>query len=609
MILNSFRTLAAIMFTDIVGYTALMQEDEKRAKEIRDRHRRVLEKLILHYRGKILQYYGDGTLSIFTSALESVRCAVEIQKEFAEEPKIPLRIGIHLGDVVYEDEGIYGDGVNVASRLEGLSVPGGVLISEKVYDEIANHPDVSAKDLGRFDLKNVRKPVGVYAVSNDGLAVPDPVEMAAKAGKSIRTIAVLPFVNMSPDPENEYFSDGISEEILNSLARIDGLRVTSRTSSFVFKDENRDIREIGKRLGASVVLEGSVRKFGNKVRITAQLINTADGYHVFSETYDRNLDDIFAVQDEISMKIAQKLRQKFAFTDRQAHIVKSPTDNIEAYNLFLKGMFYWNKWRPQNFFKALEFFKKSVEADPEFGAGYARIAGCYTTLGTYGALNPVEAMPLGEQFAQKALDIDDEVADSHVAMGVVKMFYRWDWAASEKHLLRAMELKPSNAETIAIFSLLQSIQGNFDKALEYVEKAYLTDPLSPLINSYVAGANFYAGNYDKAIEYSQKAIDIDPGFRNAFTSIAWIKVLQGNTDEAIEIFETEKQAHCDSEAIEGLGFVYGKMGNREKAKENLEKLREYTSERPESTHYHSYAIIYMGLEEYDKVFEYLEKAY
>ena len=342
---NTIRMLSAIMFSDMVGYTALMQEDERKAKESRDRYRKALEENILKHQGKILQYYGDGALAVFGSAIHSALCAVEIQKELLKPPEVSLRIGIHSGDIVHDDDGIYGDGVNIASRIESLSVPGGVLISDKLFDEIKNHSSLSAKLLGSYKLKNVKAPVKIYALTNPGLNIPTDQQLKAKTGfEEKQSIAVLPFVNMSADPENEYFSDGITEEILNALTNIDGLKVTSRTSSFAFKGKNEDIREIGTKLNVNSVLEGSVRKSGNKIRITAQLINTVDGYHVWSEVFNRNLEDIFEVQDEISRKIVNKLRERFSIKSSQESLIKSYTNNLDAYNDYLKGIFYFNKW-------------------------------------------------------------------------------------------------------------------------------------------------------------------------------------------------------------------------------------------------------------------------
>ena len=297
--MKEIRMLAAIMFTDMVGYTAIMQNDERLAKTLRDRHKKVLERFTEEHRGQILQYYGDGTLTIFGSAIEAA-IAAKIQKELQNEPKVSIRIGLHSGDIVYDDEGIYGDGVNIASRIENIALPGSVLISDKINDELKNQKDVSAKYIGKFQLKNVKEPVKIYAISSHNLIVPRHDQIEGKVTFTEHSIAVLPFINMSMDKENEYFSDGMTEEILNALAKVNGLMVTSRTSSFALKGKDSDIREIGKMLGVKSVLEGSVRKQGNRVRVTAQLINTEDGYHKWSDSYDSNLEDIFSVQDEIA---------------------------------------------------------------------------------------------------------------------------------------------------------------------------------------------------------------------------------------------------------------------------------------------------------------------
>jgi TolB-like protein len=245
-------------------------------------------------------YYGDGTLSIFTSALSAVKSAIEIQTLNLHDPKIDVRIGLHIGDVMFDDTGIYGDSVNIASRLETLAVPGAVFISEKLFEEIKNQQDINAKPLGYFELKNVQQPMQVFAVSNPGIVVPSEKDVKGKVKQTFNSIAVLPFASLSSDPENEFFCDGMTEELINVLSKVDGLQVTSRTSAFAFKGKNEDVREIAAKLNVLKVIEGSVRKAGNKIRITAQLINAADGYHCWSETYDRSLEDIFQVQDDIA---------------------------------------------------------------------------------------------------------------------------------------------------------------------------------------------------------------------------------------------------------------------------------------------------------------------
>jgi TolB-like protein len=399
------RQLAAVMFTDMTGYTALMQEDEQKAKILSVRQRQTLEKFIPGYSGQIIQYFGDGTLSIFGSATDAVRSAIEIQRELQKEPKVLLRIGLHSGDIVYDSHGLYGDCVNLASRIENLSVPGSVLISDKVFDEVKNQKDIKTILLGKFNLKNVKRQVEVYAIANEGLVIPSQAQIGVKAGAE-KSIAVLPFVNMSADPENEYFSDGISEEILNALTRVEGLQVTARSSAFSFKGKNEDIRQIGTKLGVSTILSGSVRKAGKRMRITAQLINTADGYHVWSEVYDSDLEDIFGVQDEISLKIVTKLKENFATGNKKETIIKPLTENIDAYNLYLKGRYHWNRSNPEDISKAIKIFEEVILLDPGFALPYCALSFCYSFLGSAGLLPPAEAFPKAKDYTLKAIELD-----------------------------------------------------------------------------------------------------------------------------------------------------------------------------------------------------------
>ncbi len=370
---KSTRLLAAIMFTDMVGYTALMQEDEHKAKSNRDRHRKTLQESISMHQGKILQYFGDGTLSTFTSAIDAVKCAMEMQIAFQKEPVIPVRIGIHLGDIVITDDEIIGDGVNVASRIESLAVAGSVFISDKVYDEIKNHSSIETQSLKTFEFKNVDKPIEVFAVSNRGLVVPKLEEISGKTkvqrnkpswilysvigllaiiagyyifnhisktgtekGNLEKSIAVLPFVNMTNDPEQEYFSDGITEDILTLLSKVADLRVVSRTSTLQYKNTTKTIPQIGKELGVSTVLEGSVRKSANQVRITAQLIDAKTDEHIWAETYDREISKIFDIQTEVARKILLVLKAKL--TSREEKRLDKPiTSEITAYDYYLRG--------------------------------------------------------------------------------------------------------------------------------------------------------------------------------------------------------------------------------------------------------------------------------
>jgi len=375
--IKSKRQLAAIMFTDIVGYTKMMQENETAAATVRQRHRYVFQKEHQRSNGEILQYYGDGTLSIFKSAIEAVECAIAMQQEFQMGKVVPLRIGLHLGDIVYDKDEVYGDGVNLASRIESLGVPGCILISDKVNYILKSHASIKTQSVGHFEFKNFKDPVEIFSISNKGINVPCRSELKGKLKENKKSVAVLPFVNISSDPENDYFSEGIVEEILNALVKVEGIQVTARTSSFSFKEKNVDVREIGRQLGVEHILEGSVRKAGNCVRITVQLVSCIDGYHLFSETYDRNLVDVFSVQNEIAQKITNRLREHLGETTYKQQLVKAPTLNIEAYETYLKGLYFYNQWGDEALEKAIPYFEKAIEMQDDFALPYARLGICF----------------------------------------------------------------------------------------------------------------------------------------------------------------------------------------------------------------------------------------
>jgi TolB-like protein len=611
---NPIRMLSAIMFSDMVGYTALMQEDEKKAKDSRDRYRKALEENILKHQGKILQYYGDGALAIFGSAIQSALCAVEIQQELLKTPQVPLRIGIHSGDIVYDDDGVYGDGVNIASRIESLSVPGGVLISDKLFDEIKNHSFLSAEYLGSYKLKNVKSPVKIYALSNSGLNIPTDQQLKEKTGfEEKHSIAVLPFVNMSADPENEYFSDGITEEILNALTNIDGLKVTSRTSSFAFKGKNEDIREIGTKLNVNSVLEGSVRKSGNKIRITAQLINTVDGYHVWSEVFNGNLEDIFEVQDEISRKIANKLRERLLVKSLEVTLIKAHTKNVDAYNDYLKGIFYYNKYTPEDLIKSVSFFNDAIKKDENFVLPYSGLANSYVILALTGIMNPKEAYESAKKYSLKAQEMDNSLPEAHIALALVKMFYDWDWNGAEKCFKKALELNPGSAYLHYSYSLYLRAIGNIEQCIEESEKALSLDPLSLVINNNLGDNYVFAERYQEAKDQFIKTLELDPNFRSALWSLGYNYIYMNEYEKALETFLlAQSRTKGDSIGLKGqapLGYIYALMGKQDEVEKCLKILNEREVASPGTSFTFDFIIVYKALKDYDKVFYYLEKAF
>jgi adenylate cyclase len=602
------RQLAAIVFADMTGYTALMQENENLALQKRRRLKEVLEETIAQFNGKILQNYGDGSLSIFPSAIDSVRGAVAIQQQLQSNPRVDLRIGIHTGDVIIDEETIYGDGVNMASRIESLAVPGGIFISEKVYDEIKNQPGIDTREIGYFELKNIKQPVRIFAIANQGIVVPSRDEVKGKTKSTNNRLAVLPFVNMSADPENEYFSDGITEELLNALTRVEGLQVTSRTSSFAFKNKNHDIRDIAIQLNVDKVLEGSVRKAGNRVRITAQLINAADGYHIWSENYDRNLNDIFEVQDEISGIIANKLRENLAPAKKEEPLVKPAAKNITAYTHYLKGLHYWNKQTPSDGRKAIQCFEQAIAIEPTYGQAYAMAAIVYSYLGSMGQMLPHTAFEIVHRYADKALQLDPSVAEAHLAKGSAYLMYDWKWKQAHDELLQALALNPTAMETYELLAFYYIVMGQVQEAVEIMEKAEELDPLSPLVNQGLGNVYVFAERFEDAIRQADKLLEIDPQRRNTIEMKGWAIGMSGDWQAALPYFEeVHRLTNHPLRGLMGLGFAYAVLGRETEAREIVRKMELRQQQEPDSVMDADLAAVWWGLGDLDKTFYHLDQ--
>ena len=478
-----------------------------------------------------------------------------------------------------------------------------------MYDEIKNQSSIKTTHLGKFQLKNVKRLVDVYAITNEGLIVPNSTQLNIKAG-SEKTIAVLPFVNMSADADNEYFSDGISEEILNALTKVEGLQVTARTSSFSFKGKNEDVRSIGSKLGVSTVLEGSVRKAGKRVRITAQLINTVDGYHIWSETYDSDLDDIFQVQDEISMKILARLKENFGIAKKQDPIIKAPTDNIDAYNLYLKGRYHWNKSNPEDTFKAVRAFEEAIQLDPHFASPYCSLSYCYSFLGSAGLMPPSEAYPKAKEYTLKAIELNPEHAESYLSLASIKFYHNWDFEGAEVSLNKAQELSLNSSLFNQVYGWFLIAKGDFTKAIEKMEQAVALDPLSLPLMSNLADAYAFAGRFEDALAQYDKVLEMDPRFRRGFEGRGMVYLAMGEYEKAVKEFE---QYHTlighPLKGVSSLGHAYAACGNMDKANECLDKLRQREAAEPGVLLHMDYAFLYTGLKEYDKAFSYLNKTY
>jgi TolB-like protein len=434
-------------------------------------------------------------------------------------------------------------------------------------------------------------------------SIPSAVKISKKETPSI---VILPFVNMSADPEQEYFCDGLAEEIINALTKIKDLKVVARTSAFAFKGEKLDVREIGGRLNVQTVLEGSVRKSGNRLRIAAQLINVADGFHLWSEKFDRDLEDVFAVQDEISGAIVEHLKVKLLKGERDA-VFKRYTENMEAYTLYLKGIYFLRMYTPDGFKKAVEFFQAALQKDPDYALAYAGLAEVFYPSAFWGNVPPREAYPKTKEFAQKALEKDDSIGDAHAALGLVYSFYEWNWQEAERTLKRALELNPNSSIAHMSYSWHLTITRRYEEAVAEARKAQALDPLSALINAHMGFALFWARKFDEAVEELEASLSITPNFFLSHYYLSLCRSAKFQLEEAIR--ENEKAVQLSGEApfpTLMLASYYFEMGKTEQG----EKLFKALKERAKHDYLPpmGFSVIHLLRGERDQVFEWFNKA-
>ena len=472
------RKLAAILAADVVGYSRLMGADEAGTLAALKHHRQVIfDPAVAAHNGRIVKLIGDGTICEFGSVVDAVHCALSIQRangslpdEAMHEPKIVLRIGINLGDVIIEGDDIYGDGVNIAARLEPLAEPGGICVSSIVNESVGNRIDVQFRDSGDITVKNIDRPIRVWKwhpnSAPDFGKPADGSTDAAHTSPNLATasIAILPFTNMSGDPEQEYFSDGITEDIITDLSKIAGLTVIARNSSFIYKGRSVDIREVGKELGVRSVLEGSIRRAGNRVRITAQLVSAANDSQIWGERFDRDLNDIFALQDEISKAIVAALRLTLLPEEKKA-LEQRSTANSEAYKLYLMARQFWLLDNERNNEIVVRICKRVVDIDPNYAQAWATMS-----LAQWNMFWLIDAGDTGERAAATAMRLDPKLPDAHAAMGAA-MRAKGDFQKGVDHCLEALRLDPHSYVANRIAGLCYLGLRRFQEAIRYFEIA------------------------------------------------------------------------------------------------------------------------------------------
>ena len=521
------------MFTDMAGYTALGQKNESLSLALAEEQRKLLRPVFSRHNGREIKTMGDAFLVEFSNALDAVRCAYDVQRTSREfnisqpnDQRIILRIGLHLGDVVESKGDISGDAVNIASRIQSLSEDGGVSLTKQVYDQIQNKFDLPLKSLGSKSLKNVSAPLEVYKI-----LLPWEKEQKSNGTKlDTSRVAVLPFANMSPDPNDSYFADGITEEIISTLSGVSGLNVISRTSVMGYKGTTKRVKEIGGELEAGSVLEGSFRKAGSKIRVTAQLIDVRDDRHVWTHSYDRNLDDVFGVQTDIAKQVSDALRVRILAPEID-RIEKKPTQNSTAYNLYLHGRYHLNKRTIGEINKAAEYFAQAVKEDAKFALGHGGLADCYELLAANWDVDTKANHERAKKEVAIALQLDHDLAEAHATLGLI-LSDDYDFKGSEREFKRAIELKPSYATAHHWYFRILLRESRWNEALEQIEKAVELDPFSQIISLNLVEYYDSRREYDKALELAKKTVELDPSFGNAHFQLSQIYAKMKRLEDA-----------------------------------------------------------------------------
>ena len=582
MITEGFkRKLTAILSADVEGYSRLMGDDEDATVRTITAYRKLMATLIEQHRGRVVDSPGDNLLAEFSSVVDAAQCAVEIQQvlkaknsELPENRRMEFRIGINLGDVIEEGERIYGDGVNIAARVEGLAEGGGICISGSAYEQVENKLALGYEYIGEHSVKNIAKPVRVYRVPMEprvsrekraglrrwqrpavvciavlivgAVAVtiwnyylrpsPPPMEVASVEKMAFPlpkkpSIAVLPFVNMSGDPKQEYFSDGITEDLITDLSKVSGLFIIARNSVFQYKGKPVDVKNIGRELGVRYLLEGSVRRAEGKVRINAQLIDATTGGHLWAERYDRDLRDIFALQDEVTQRIVTALLVKLT-EDEQERVVGKGTDSLEAYDCSLRGLDYFYRFTKEANAQARVMFERAIDLDPEYALAYSWLGFTHWMEWAFGWSQDPQSLEQAFELAQRATSLDDSVFAAHSLLGKVHLWKKQhDQAIAE--LEKTIALNPNYADGLAGLGEILCFAGRAEEAIAVLEKAIRLNPIPPVWYFHSLGhAYFLTGHYRKGITALKRVLNRNPNFWPARIYLAGSYVGLGQEEEA-----------------------------------------------------------------------------
>ena len=642
-----------VLFIDIVGYSKLMiNEQSEQIQKLKEIVRGTEQFRAAEAEGKLLRLpTGDGGALVFRTSPEApVLCAMEISKALKNHPELQVRMGIHSGPVnevtdLNEQANIAGAGINIAQRVMNCGDADHILLSKRLADDLEQYPQWRSllHELGECEVKHGTR-IGVVNFYSDEIGnsqIPKKLQVFKRgrsltrwsaiaagllllvgivaafeivskkstrpaSGVSEKSIAVLPFVNLSADKSDEYLSDGMTEELLNVLTKVKSLHVPGRSSSFAFKGKNEEdiFRKVGEQLHVNAVLEGSVRKAGDKLRITAQLINVADGFHLWSETYDRDMKDILAVQSDVAKRVVQALQVQLGVDEERA-LAKKPTENPEAHRLYLLGRYHFAKFTRAGWTNAVHYFEQALQVDPNFALAYCGLADTYGWAGGQ-IMSGREAWAKEMELARKALALDPNLAEAHLAMGTA-LFSMLGPRASEKELDRTVELNPNLSLAYDQYGWTFAAMGRFDEAIAAEKKALELDPLNTFLNTNLAFFFYWARRYEDATAQIRKTLELDSNNAFAHSILGWCVIWKGSKTEATAEFQKATSLDDLPWYISSLGYACAVSGDRAKAEQILQDLEELSKQRYVSPA--NRAAVYLGLGEKEKALDWLEKAY
>jgi TolB-like protein/class 3 adenylate cyclase/Tfp pilus assembly protein PilF len=640
------RRLAAVWFADIVGFTGLSSRDEDAALRMVDTFQAITRRVVGQMGGTVVKFLGDGGLAVFPSADGAVRAGLAVQREFqartAERGNAAaLRVGVHLGEVVSALDGdVYGDGVNTAARIQDEAEPGQVVVSEDVWRQIRQRSGYEFDALGERVLQGLEEPVRLYAVGGTPKAIGSdgspsslprrrtgrtlPIALAGAAALALAaigwwlitrgdmpspttaqaasTIAVLPFTDMSPGGGEEYFGDGMTEELINALTKLEGIGVVSRTSAFAYKGQNLDVREIGRRLEVGNVLEGSIRVAGDRLRVTVRLVDVENGIDLWSESYDREMKDVFAIQEEIARSIVSELEPELV----SAGIVLVPTGtrDAEAYQLYLRGRYFWNQRTRESLGRAIELFEAAIRADTTYALAYTGMADVYNTFRQRGFRSAAETIEEQRAATEKAIELDPELSEAHTSRAQLLFDYEWDWEAAGREFERAIDLDPRNTNARHWYSHYLTAMGRTEESLEQSRRAIEISPYDDILRQHLGWHYLLARDYQRALEEQLKALEMNPsGGTHAF--LAWAYEGLGRNREALaECEQAIATFGGDAFAMGFVGFVLGRIGEEKRALDLATGLEARGDQA-----YYAVAMIHAGLGDRQAALMWLERAY